>query len=619
MKNEAILRLRENGGLSPIDIHFADFMERLEGRQAPELWLAAALVSSCTRRGDICLDLFSVESGLFPETAENPEENHPVIRPGLEQWREKLMNFSVVGKPFEYKPLILDDRSRLYLYRYWQYQEKLASLIRVRVQKDGNNVDRAMLQKGLARLFPGEKQNRGIDWRKVAGFAAVTKKFCIISGGPGTGKTTTVAKILALLIELSGSKKLSITLTAPTGKAAARLKEVITFAGARLDCSDGIKAKIPEETSTIHRMLGSVPGSPYFRYHSNNKLNTDVVVVDEASMVDLALMSKLVQAIPPEARLILLGDKDQLASVEAGAVLGDLCEAGDARRFSKRFCREFESVTGSKIDIASNGTEKSALNDSIVQLRDGFRFGSGGINELSRAVNRGKAAFSIKLLKEHGYRNVQWKELPRPHALSEAIREPILRGFGDYWKSIGSPAEIFNRFARFRVLCALRQGPYGVIAINRLVEQIFTEEKLIGSGKNWYPGRPVLISRNDYHLRLFNGDVGIALPDSESNDELRVFFPADDGTLRKLHPLRLPEHETAFAMTVHKSQGSEFDELLLLLPDKASAVLTRELIYTGITRAREQVNIWGKEDVFKAAVSRRIERASGLRDALREI
>jgi exodeoxyribonuclease V alpha subunit len=617
MKTEHIHRLRENGVLAPLDIHFADFVERLEGRQAPELWLAAALVSSHCRQGHICLDLFSVEAKPLPEPAADTGKDHPLICPGLNEWREKLMKFSVVGQPFEYKPLILDGRSRLYLHRYWQYQEKLASLVRMWVQEDEKNVDRVWLQNALARFFPGKERRERVNWQKVAGFAAVMKKFCIISGGPGTGKTTTVAKILALLIELSGSKELCIALAAPTGKAAARLKEVIKFAKSGLNCADNIKARIPEETSTIHRMLGSIPDSPYFRHHSKNELRADVVVVDEASMVDLALMSKLIQALPQEARLILLGDKDQLASVEAGAVLGDLCDAGDALRFSKRFCREFENVTGSKIDIASNGMEESFLSDSIVQLRDSFRFGrEGGISALSRAVNRGRADLSVELLQNDGCKNVRWKTLPRPHAFFHAIREAILRGFGDYLRAIGSPEEIFNRFARFRVLCALRQGPYGVIAINTLIEQILTEEKLIEPGKKWYPGRPVLIARNDYHLHLFNGDVGIALPDSESNRELRVFFPADDGTLRKVHPLRLPEHETVYAMTVHKSQGSEFAELLLILPDRASAVLTRELIYTGITRAREYVEIWGTEDVFRVAVSRRINRASGLQDAL---
>jgi exodeoxyribonuclease V alpha subunit len=256
----------------------------------------------------------------------------------LKVWCKRLRESKVVGAPGQYKPLILDEGSRLYLFRYWDYQEKLLDLIRRRVSEDGQAVNATALKKGLERLFPGSHGGE-IDWQKVAALTALMKRFCVISGGPGTGKTTTVAKILALLLEQGNSEKVRIALAAPTGKAAARLQETIKLAKEKLHCADTIKGAIPEEASTIHRLLGSIPGSPYFRHNGQDPLLVDVVVVDEASMVDMALMSKLVQALPSQSRLVLLGDKDQLASVEAGAVLGDICDTGQVHNFSNLFCK----------------------------------------------------------------------------------------------------------------------------------------------------------------------------------------------------------------------------------------------------------------------------------------
>ena len=611
-KHEDLYRLYDCGILSLLDIHFADFTERLAGRNVPELSFAAAMVSSYTRQGHICLDLSSVEG---KQLLEGEDGGDPVVCPELKDWCGKLRKTTVVGNPGEYKPLILDDRSRLYLFRYWDYQEKLADSIRRRVSEHLANIDITVLKEELERLFPEDKAE-GIDWQRVAAFAALMKRFCVISGGPGTGKTTTVAAILALLLEQANPERLRIALAAPTGKAAARLQEAIRSTKDKLPCKDSIKEAIPEEASTIHRLLGSIPDSPYFRHNPKNTLPVDVVVVDEASMVDLALMSKLIQALPSQARLILLGDKDQLASVEAGAVLGDICDTGTEHSFSRAFCNDLKEVTGYEIDKQQNGQDESGIRDSIVQLQKNYRFGSdSGIGAVSDAVNAGDGDRVVELVKGGKYGDIKWKELPQPNALPQVIKATIMQGYGDYLRAI-DPFEIFQVFEQFRILCALREGPYGVVAINLLVEQILREEKFLKPDRRWYPGRPVLITRNDYNLRLFNGDMGIVLPDPGANDDLRVFFLATDGTLRKFHPFRLPEHETVYAMTVHKSQGSEFGKMLLLLPNRESPVLTRELIYTSITRAKESVEIWGAENIFRTAVSRCIERTSGLRDAL---
>jgi len=609
---EFLSRLHEKGIFSPLDLHFARFSTRLAGEDNPELFLGAALVSNYRSQGHICLDLSVVEGR--PLSIEG-DGDQSLVCPELERWLDRLRKSPVVGKPGEYKPLILDDRSRLYLYRYWEYQEKLAGLINKRVCEERHGLDIPLLKEGLRRLYPDDATGE-INLQKVAAFTALCKNFCVISGGPGTGKTTTVAKIIALMLEQAGSEKVRIALAAPTGKAASRLQEAIQSAKEKLDCGDRLKEAIPTKASTIHRLLGSITGSSYFRYNARNKLPVDAVIIDEASMVDLALMSKLVEALPPEARLILLGDKDQLASVEAGAVLGDICDSGNAHGFSGQFNRVLRDICEYHLGATHDKESGHGICDCIVQLQTSYRFGKdSGIGKLSRTVNEGDGDASFGLLNKSRFKDIRWKNLPGPDALHRVIKDTIINGFEDYLKA-DDPLEAFERFDRFRVLCALREGPYGVSALNRAAEQILKRAGLIESDKTWYPGRPVLITRNDYNVRLFNGDVGIVLPDFDANRDLRVFFSDADGTLRKLHPLRLPEHETVYAMTVHKSQGSEFDKVLLLLPELDYPVLTRELIYTGITRARQMVEIWGLKDVFRNAVFRRTARTSGLRDAL---
>ena len=612
MKQHVLYHLYDNGILSVLDIHFASFISRLAGKNVFGLSLAASLVSGYTRQGHVCLDLSSIEG---KELLKGDDGIDPIVCPELNNWCSQLRETAVVGNPGEYKPLILDDRSRLYLFRYWEYQEKLADSIRRRIHNASVDGSIDHMKEELIRLFPFNEAEE-INWQGVAAFTALTKRFCVISGGPGTGKTSIVATILALLLKQAESERLRIALIAPTGKAAAKLQEAIRSMKKKLSCPNSIKEAIPEQASTIHRMLGSIPYSPYFRHNAKNTLPVDVVVVDEASMVDLAMMSKLIQALPLQARIILLGDKDQLASVEAGAVLGDICDTGTEHSFSHSFCKDCKAVTGYTIHTQQNGAPESEIRDCIIQLEKNYRFGSdSGIGAVSSAVNTGDGDRAIQCMKGGKYGDITWKNLPHPNDLSQVIKAPIIQGYGDYLRA-RNPFEVFQVFERFRILCALREGPFGVAALNIVAEQILREESLINPDTRWYSGRPVLITRNDYNLRLFNGDMGIVLPDSSVNNELRVFFPATDGTVKKFHPFRLPEHETVYAMTVHKSQGSEFDKVLLVLPDRESPVLTRELIYTSITRAKKSVEIWGNENVFRAAVSRYIERISGLRDAL---
>jgi len=580
----------EHPVFSEIDRHFARLVGRLSASASPEVILAAALASCQRREGHICVDLRRVAGTCFPK---KPEEEGavPIVLPTLESFLTALKACPAVGQPGEFRPLILDSRNRLYLHRYWEYESNLAQAILQRAQETAEGVNTAQLRDGLERFFPAEVISAEPDFQKIAAETAVKRKLCVISGGPGTGKTRTVGVLLALLIEQAGQKPLRIALAAPTGKAAARLQESIKKLRTTLPCAEVIRERLPEEASTVHRLLGSAPDSARFRYNAENLLPFDVVVVDEASMVDLALMAKLFAAIPRCARVILLGDKDQLASVEAGAVLGDIC--------------------------AGAGDQSCALSSCIVELRKNFRFGvDNGIFALSQAINDGEVAQVERLLSDKDGRRdgLGSDNLPSPSQLKERLSEAVLTGFGEAMR-MREPLATLQALSRFRILCALRQGPYGVEAVNRLVEEILREARLIPARERWYAGRPVMVTRNDYDLRLFNGDVGVILPHPDSG-EPRAWFLGADNTLRDVSPLRLPEHETVFAMTVHKSQGSEFERVLFLLPDRESPVLTRELIYTGVTRASQRVEVWFDAGILRAALAQTVERTSGLREAL---
>ena len=542
-----------------IDRHFARFINDFGEGELPAI--AAAMLSRNIRHGHICLDLVKGPVHF--------DEPLPVfIWPKLETWEKAFTKNRAIGGPADGRPLVLDNAGRLYLRRYWEYEKALAEAILLRCdsQKPANP--------------------RTGDLQELAIETALARRFVVISGGPGTGKTTTVLKILERMLSQPGGENLRIALAAPTGKAAARLQETLLAGGA-----NGVRQdRLPKSASTLHRLLGSRRNSVYFRHNAKNPLPVDLVVVDEASMVPLTVMAKLFAALPHRANVILLGDRDQLSSVEPGAVLGDIARAA---------------------------SEPGPLQGSLVVLDKNYRFGNeSNIFALCNAVREGEIERALKILNSGERPDVISGRTPPPVQVTERLRQRVIAGYSAYLRA-PDPAEALKEFKKFRVLCALRTGPYGVESLNRTIEKILREERLVTGTQNTYAGMPILITQNDYQLRLYNGDIGILLPDP-TNGSLLAWFIGEDGGIRRVPPARLPEYEPAFVMTVHKSQGSEFDNVLLILPDKESPVLTRELIYTGLTRARSRVEVWFQESVLRAAIARTIQRGSGLRDRLCE-
>jgi exodeoxyribonuclease V alpha subunit len=555
-------------GFADIDRHFANFVGRFGGDDTL-VPLAAALLSRSIREGNICLPLDKAPSQPSGDTGFGEW-------PAVTRWRSILAKSKAVGGPDAQTPLVIDESDRLYLRRYWNYEQRLAMALR---KKGADN------RTGV----PGKAgtQAGAID-------AAATNALTIITGGPGTGKTTTVLPILARLLRKAGNERLRVALAAPTGKAAARLEETLRTGLEKLDCPEEVKTRMPVNASTIHRLLGVKGNSIYFRHDRQNPLPFDLLVIDEASMVALPLLAKLFDALPERCRVILLGDRDQLASVEPGAVLADIVDAA-----------------------VSPG---SLLQNAVVTLEKNYRFSErSGIHHVCGAVRQGDAKQAMHILREQSYPDLVSLELREPHELAPRFSEAVLASFGTLVAE-KQPAAALAQLKDFRILAALRRGPFGVEGLNRKVEGILREAELIPQhAGSSYAGKPLLITQNDHQLQLYNGDVGILLPDSEAQEnprQLWAWFIGKENRLRRFAPTRLPQHEAAYAMTVHKSQGSEFDRVLFILPDRDAAVLTRELIYTGLTRARSHVELWWDEAVFATAVMRPAERNSGLRDLL---
>jgi exodeoxyribonuclease V alpha subunit len=669
----------EKGWLRVLDRAFAAFLHEQVPSAPPLLLLGAALASHQLGRGHVCLDLRAALAepdrtlSIPPDGA--ARERSPAPRPAdllrgfsAADWAAALAHPELATGGAGATPLVVAGQ-RLYLRRFWECEQRIAAAIGERLaagEVRRGSLDAAVMRIWLDRLFgpvrPGET-----DWQRVACGLAAGGNFAVITGGPGTGKTTTVVRLLALLqalhLEAGGDAPLRIRMAAPTGKAAARLNASV--AGAVQDLllplpGDGIgariRAAIPTDVSTVHRLLGSRPDTRHFRHHPRNPLPLDVLVVDEASMIDLELMTAVFQALPPAARLVLLGDRDQLASVEAGAVLGEICARAERGHYTTAIATWLQAVSGEAIPGSTLDAAGTALDQHIVMLRRSYRFGAASaIGRLARAVNSGDPD-AVDAVRAWAGRLPDLARVALRDAGEPGLEQCVVRGGAGFFApaadgsvpaghahylrlmAVEDPGDgagpaaadawarrVLQAHAGFQLLCAVRQGPWGVEGMNRRIEAMLRAQGLIAPGGIWYEGRPVMVTANDYGLGLMNGDIGVTLampaldPEGRPIRALRVAFPAGDGSgrVRWIQPSRLPRLETVYAMTVHKAQGSEFDHAALLLPDRESPILTRELLYTAITRARRWFTLLEpRAGVLEQAIQRRVLRGSGLGEAL---
>ncbi|HCY63910.1 MAG TPA: exodeoxyribonuclease V subunit alpha [Oxalobacteraceae bacterium] len=645
--------LAEAGLLRRLGVSFARFIATLApapAAVAAPLALASALLSELEGRGHSCLKLDELAAdpcallgwprehwdGLLTHSGPLPRD--------AEAWRVALASCEqvwTVGSEDRRQPLVL-DRDRLYLRRYWKNETLVACQAAQRAAQL-RDVDAARVRRWLDLLFdagepesasPAEASQAGPDWQRLACAIAVRGGLSIITGGPGTGKTYTVARLLALLFALADDpERLRIALAAPTGKAAARLKQSID------DALGGLAGRLGNELNllpllerlpaagTLHSLLGARPDTRALRHHAGNPLDIDVLIVDEASMVHLEMMAALLDALPSTTMLILLGDKDQLASVEAGAVLGDLCFEAQQGRYAPATAQYVLAACGQAIPD-NMLTAGDALAQQTVMLRRSRRFG-GPIGKLATAVNDGQPEQAAACLHSAADPALGWLEPARQAdllALAVDGRSGAGGGYRGYLELLQQMPQahdpvayeawakaLLQAFDAFRVLCAVRDGEWGVAGINQAIEQRLEAAGLIRRRGEWYTGRPVMVTRNDYGAGVFNGDIGITLPDPARADSRRVYF-LNGEAVRSVLATRLADVETAYAMTVHKSQGSEFRHVAMVLPPEAGQVVARELVYTGITRAREFFTlVTPAAAVLEAAVLRKTQRASGLR------
>ena len=455
------------------------------------------------------------------------------------------------------------------------------------------------------------------DYQKISAFTALQKNFAVISGGAGTGKTSTVVKFLALSIiaELAvNNRVIRINLAAPTGKAASRLTESITNAINSIDVVDSIKDLIPRSATTLHKLLGYSYTSTKLKYNNDNKLNTDILVVDEASMVDVVQLFNCLSALKDGAKIVLIGDKNQLLSVDAGSILADICSFANTSDEQKSIIREFTGNSISDNHDEDAELEKRTISDSICFLKKSYRFDeSSGIGQLAKSVNDGHFDAAINILEDPRFNDVELKDVS-----AESFDRLIVESSNMYSNHIekiqngDDPKSILNEFNKTRVLCALKSGVFGIHNINSSIEKELVKKGIIKKDStNWYNGKPIMIIKNDSATKLSNGDIGVAIYDQLTKN-MFIHVEMSDGTIKRFLPSRIPPYETAYAMTIHKSQGSEFDHTFTIFPTKMSPLLTRELIYTAITRSKKHFTLFSAIDIFKRSVKMRTVRNSNL-------
>lgn len=654
----------DKGWLRRLDSALAAFIRELDPSATPALLVSTAVLAQMEGRGHTCLPLRLLVTQpddvlAWPQAAqEDLNALWKTLPAGLADWLEALRASPLVrsvtlkqigddlkDEPDRGQPLVLSGTPTeplLYLRRYWLHERQVACEVLQR-SAASQTLDEGLARQWLDRLFdPADStlvNAAEVDWQKLACAVALRASLTVITGGPGTGKTYTAARLLALLFAMHGEpQRLRVALAAPTGKAAARLRQSIDASLQELRKRLGNELDLETFTKrigaarTLHALLGARPDTRQFRFNASHLLDADILIVDEASMIHLEMMSALLQAMPPGAKLILLGDKDQLASVEAGAVLGDLCRDALSGHYDLETARYAQTVAGQILpkEFLTTDSQTTPLAQQTVMLRQSRRFG-GLIGQLALAVNGGNCELAQTLITLDTTAVLQASYHPTVATVLDLAvhgRPGAAACYADYLRLISTrPADalinvsshetwvksVLVAFDRFRILCAVHDGDWGTRSLNQSVQKALADAGLLKPRGEWFAGRPVMVTRNDPELGVFNGDVGVALPSTGGFTALRVYF-LDGDRLRSVGVSRLAHVETAFAMTVHKSQGSEFLHTALVLPQGGAKVLTRELVYTGITRARESFTlIEGQEGLLARAIERQSQRASGLR------
>lgn len=612
-----IEQLADNKDVRYIDFHFLRLLKSIDPDVNDDLLLAALLVSNHCGKGDVCIDL---QQQSERQQFTNNSLEITIESPTKEQWINSLKGSKLVSCDGSVAPLVLVNDSYLFLSRYWDYEVSLAQEVIQRAECE-QQVDIKQLKDGVQKYFPQVDSCGETDWQVVAAISAALNKFSVITGGPGTGKTTTVTKILALISSQNNSQNKCmisdkrIVLAAPTGKAANRLSESIKNAKLELNLEPEIAKSIPDEVKTLHRLLRASPGKATFFYNARNKLELDLLVVDEASMIDLAMMAKLMQALPEHAQVILLGDMNQLASVESGSVLADICAVGMRSVPSQKRLNILQQEFDIQIPVDSEHEkqfEVNPLGDSVVSLKKSYRFDSlSGIGALASATNENQPDNFFAAFSGANFSDISFHATDAL-SLHMSVDKIDLAPYKNYLQS-ESAEQALQRLAKFQVLCPMRDGVFGVNNLNRLIQNRLQRSGLIQVAGNLFHGQPIMITENNYKVGLYNGDVGIIWRD---DGQLKAYFPESGGGVKRLLLAKLPAFESVFAMTVHKSQGSEFESVLIISPDNYAEFLTRELLYTAITRARKIVSIWGSEDVLRKTIAAKVSRNSLLQDRL---
>jgi len=582
--------------ISDIEVEFARFLREIEPEVEDNVLIAAAACIHAQKNGHICFDLgIDQPMLLFGDEKSGVELN----KSRLNNWKRSLLRSSLVSKGESLKPLVFED-NRLYLHKYWSFENEFTQWVKKRAESE--NALTANYKEAIHHFIKAKDDLFEVNWQEIALCLSFLKNLVVISGGPGTGKTHTVLNIIAAhtLAAKFSDDDFTFALAAPTGKAARRLVDSIEKGKGGLPEHLKSQIKEPIQAQTVHKLLGASFRGNNFKFDQNNHLPYDLVIVDEASMLDIHMWVRLIRALGPDTKLVVMGDKDQLASVEAGSILGDLCHGSND--FSSSIAVGIQEVIGVSVSKTMDNSPK--INDCLVFLTKSYRFeANSGIKKLADAINSQEPETVLNLLRDSKYTDLHWFDI------GNKSLEKVLNRYGiahyENYVAFKDKRRIYSSHKK-KVLCAIRKTDLGVEKINKAIEIGIKRKNSLISNVEWYDGRLVMATKNDVALRIRNGEMGIY-----NSKEGKVSFESEHNL--SISPSRLTDYECAYAITIHKSQGSEFEDVAIILPEKDSSVLSKEILYTAVTRARKNTLVVGSKDIIEKTIKRSVNRQSGVK------